>query len=180
MTARLYESVTFEPDKLPGITSDTTIHNYMVPSAFALGQADDWQGYLLYKGPCNAVISGSSQMGGPAGSAQTSQLNILIPPFATHMQIGLVASGVGNVGFGAGYTYEVAVNNPAGPQGGSTGAITALSNAFVQWGPGGDNGYTVSNTSGSFVAGTISYSKPADVRIAAFVFVWYRRAADIT
>ena len=171
MTSRLFDNVTFESDKLPTITSGT-VYNYQPAFAYALGQADEWQGYLLYKGPGNTVISGSSRIMDTVTGAGSGAIQILIPPFATHAQVGVLASGEGAMTFGG--SYPVEINSPAGSDG-----VAALSGAAMHWGPGGDNGLTLNNTSGLFVHGDLIFTREADIRVSAIVFQWYRRASTL-
>ena len=171
MTSRLFDNVTFESDKLPTITGGT-VYNHQPAFAYALGQADEWQGYLLYKGPGNTVISGSSRIMDTVTGAGSGKIQILVPPFATYAQVGVLASGEGAMTFGA--SYPVEINSPAGSDG-----VAALSGAVMHWGPGGDNGLNLGNTSGHFVNGNLSFTREADIRVSAIVFQWYRRASTL-
>tara|TARA_Y100001973_G_scaffold99697_1_gene159308 strand:- start:1262 stop:1792 length:531 start_codon:yes stop_codon:yes gene_type:complete len=176
MTARLFESVTYEAEKCPTITTPT-IFNGMPPFAYALGEADDWTGYVMYKGPANTVLSGNVIGRNTFMGAETDAASVVVrvvpPEFATHVQIGVLASGNGDVTVtyaGSPYVIPVAIPETSG----GTGPIVQS----LLFGPNNDNGIAIGSTSGSLFMG-FSFSVPAGVLVSAIVFRWYRRSSTL-
>jgi hypothetical protein len=172
MSSKLFDSVTFEASKLPTISAGT-VANAMAPTALALGQADEWQAYLLYKGPCHAVASGSSLFFGQANASKTGSVFVMVPPFATHVQIGLVASGTGNVVFNS--TYTVPVSSPY-----ESGDPYGLEGAQINFGPSGDQALATGlSHTGAFIQQSYSFARDTDIRVSAVVFRFFRRSTSI-
>ena len=177
MTARLFESVTYEPEECPTITTPT-IFNGMPPFAYALGEADDWTGYVLYKGPANTVLSGNvvgaNTFLGPGGEAHTVTFSVVPPEFATHVQIGVLASGDGDVTVTyAGSPYVIPVSIPS--QGSDPDSYV---NQTMIYGPNNDDGISLTGSSSAFFQ-PFQFAVPADVLVSAIVFRWYRRSSTL-
>ena len=172
MSSKLFDSVTFEAGSLPTITAGT-FANTMPPAALGLGQADDWQAYLLYKGPCHAVASGSSLFFGLPNALKAGAVFVMVPPFATHVQIGLVASGAGSVVFNS--TYTVEVSTPF-----ETGDTYGLEGAQINWGPGEDQALATGLIhSGAFIQQIYTFARDTEIRVSAVVFRFFRRSTSI-
>lgn len=174
MTSKLFDSVTFEPDNLPTIIPPGgTIQNNFPAFGLQLGQADEWQAYLLYKGPPHAVVSGSSQFFGASNLSATGNFLVMVPPYATHAQIGCIAAGAGDVDFET--TYTVEISNPA-----TTADVDALSGAKINWGPSDDQALALGlSHTGAFQQKSITFSRDADVRVSAVCFRFFRRSTSI-
>ena len=178
MTARLFDSVSFEASKLPTITTGN-VFNGFPPVAFSLGEADDWGGYLLYKGPANTIIAGNTIDGTFLGTTGTNTFNavqVVIPPFATHVQIGALASGTGTLTLKYISTnYVINIENPA-----TTTDPDDPAQMSVTFGPGDDAGISlgISHT-GHFFVGSLEVTKEATVNVGALVFRWYRRSTTL-
>ena len=172
MSSKVFDSVTFEKDTLPTIT-DPTIFNGMPAAARPLGQADDSQAYLLYKGPCNTVLTGSSQFSGTKGTAQSGTVKAIVPAYATHVQVGVVAAGVGTVTIET--NYQIEVSNP-----GPSGNEDELAGAAVIWGPGDSSGLVSTLThNGTSQLETFDWEREADVFVYGFCFRWFRRSSTL-
>jgi len=172
MTSKVFDSVTFEADKLPTITGGT-FANGMPATALGLGQADEWQAYLLYKGPCHSLIFGQSNFMGTVSGSASGTIRFMLPPYATHVQIGLVASGVGDVTFEG--TYTISVSNPAG-----SGSLTDLEFSNVVWGPTDDQALSagISHT-GAFNVLAFDWTRDADVAVSGCILRFFRRSTTL-
>jgi hypothetical protein len=178
MTARLFDSVSFEASKLPTITSGTVFSGFP-PVAFSLGQADDWQGYLLYKGPANSIVAGNvidNTFIGSTGASGYGSCQVAIPPFATHVQIGAVASGTGTITITwVGTDYVINIENPA-----TTTDPDDPTTMSVTFGPSDAAGISLGiSTGGHFAIGQFSVVKESTVNCAALIFRWYRRSTTL-
>ena len=172
MSDKVFDSVTFEKDTLPTIT-DATVANGMPAMALPLGQADESQIYLLYKGPCHSVVTGSSQFSGTKGSTATGTVKVIVPAYATHVQIGVIAAGVGTVTVETNYEIEVA--NP-----GASGREDDLDGAAVIWGPGDSDALASSLThNGTSQVETFDWEREAEVFVYGFCFRWFRRSTTL-
>lgn len=173
MSKALFESVTFEPESMPTIAAGSVFNGFPA-FAYLLGQADEFQAYLMYKGPCHTVFSGSSRFLGDEGSSQSGTLLVWVPPFATKLTIGAMGSGQGELVFDT--TYKIQLSN----NGSVSAGADALATSGFFWGPSEADGLTITGTgSGTPVITAITYTKPADLKVASLVFRWSRTSTTI-